>query len=358
MTPFTYQSLPARVVFGWGTLGQVADEVRRLPAARAMIVATPEQTVAADALADRLDTLVAGVFAEAAMHTPVAVSERATATAQAVGADCVVAIGGGSAIGLGKAVALRTGLPQIAVPTTYAGSEATPIIGQTDNGRKLTTRDMAVLPRAIVYDVALTTTLPPAMTANSGMNAVAHAVEALYARDRNPLIGLLAADGGRAMANGLRRLATNGTDAEGRSDALYAAWACGTCLGAVGMALHHKLCHVLGGSFGLPHAETHAVVLPHAVAYNGPAIAPALRILAEVLGCEDAAAGLQALGRTAGAARSLAGIGLAERDLDRAADLAVADPDWRPRPIERAGIRALLADAFAGADVRSPVAQD
>lgn len=222
-------------------------------------------------MADRLDGLATGVFDEAAMHTPTDVTERGLARARDLGADCLVALAGGSTTGLGEAIALRTDLPQVVVPTAYAGSEATPIPGETEGGRKTTRRSPKVLPEVVVYDVDLTLTLPVGLPVTSGFNAVAHAVEALYAEEANPVISMLAEAGIVALARALPRIAAEPRDREARSDALHSAWTCGTCLGSVGMALHHKLCHVLGGRFDPPHAETHTVVPPHAVAYNAPA---------------------------------------------------------------------------------------
>ncbi|MBV8399756.1 MAG: maleylacetate reductase, partial [Acetobacteraceae bacterium] len=251
--------------------------------------------------------------------------------------------------GLGKAIALRTDLPQVVIPTTYAGSEATPILGETEGGRKTTQRSPQILPEVIIYDVDLTLTLPPALSVTSGMNAIAHAVEALYAQEANPVISMLAEAGIAAIARALPRIVTNPRDPEGRSDALYGAWLCGTCLGSVGMALHHKLCHVLGGTFDLPHAETHTVVLPHAVAYNAAAAPEALaRVARAVETTKNAAQGLFDLARNLGAPTSLREIGMPESGLDEAADLAVASPYWNPRPIERDAIRALLDDAWQG----------
>jgi len=345
---FVYTALPARVIFGSGTLGQVADEIRRLRCQRALVLSTPQQRTAAETLAASLGSLCVGVFADAAMHTPVEVTERALAALRERAADCTVALGGGSTTGLGKAIALRTDLPQIVVPTTYAGSEATPILGETEAGRKTTQRSMKVLPETIVYDVDLTMTLPAALSAASGVNAIAHAVEALYAQDGNPVTSELAEQGISALARALPRIVKDPGDRDARSDALFGAWACGTCLGAVGMALHHKLCHTLGGSFDLPHAETHTIVLPHAVAYNAPAAPEAMRRIARALGVADAAQGLFDFARSLGLATALADIGMPKNGLDRAADLAVANPYWNPRPIERAGVRALLVDAFHG----------
>lgn len=356
MGPFTYTALPARVVFGFGTLALVGDEIRGLGCSRALVLSTPQQRGEAEALAERLGSLAAGVFAQAAMHTPTDVTERAVAAVHELRADCTVAVGGGSTTGLGKAIALRTDLPQIAVPTTYAGSEATPILGETRDGSKTTQRTLKALPEVIVYDVDLTLTLPAALTATSGLNAIAHAVEALYARDGNPLVSSIAEQGIVALARALPVLARDPRHREARSDALYGAWACGTCLGSVGMALHHKLCHVLGGSFDLPHAETHAIVLPHAAAYNALAAPDAMARVATALGEPDGPDGLFQLARRLGVPASLGAIGMAEADLDRAADLAVANPYWNPRPVERQAVRALLDDAYHGRPPKPAIA--
>jgi alcohol dehydrogenase class IV len=290
----------------------------------------------------------AGVFAEAEMHTPVGVTERAMAYAKDLAVDGIVAVGGGSTTGLGKAIALRTDLPQIVVPTSYAGSEMTPILGETRDGLKTTQSSPKVLPETVIYDVDLTLTMPPLLSATSGLNAIAHAVEALYARDRNPIISLMAQEGIRSLAQALPRIKNDAHDVEARTDALYGAWLCGTCLGAVGMALHHKLCHTLGGTFNLPHAETHAVILPHAVAYNASAEPEAMAQIARALGAKDAAAGLFELAGALGVRRSLRDIGMPQDGIDRAADLATTNPYWNPRPVEREAIRGLIARAFAG----------
>jgi alcohol dehydrogenase class IV len=262
--------------------------------------------------------------------------------------DGTVAVGGGSTTGLGKAIALRTDLPQLVLPTTYAGSEMTDILGETEAGRKKTIRDRKVVPETIIYDVELTITLPVRLSVASGMNGLAHAVEGLYARDGNPILSLMAEEGIRALGSALPRISKSPGDRSARRLALYGAWLCGTVLAGTAMALHHKLCHVLGGSFDLPHAETHAVVLPHAVAYNAAAVPEAMSRVARALGVGSAPAGLFDLTRKTGAPVSLRELGMAETDLDRAADLAVADPYWNPRPIERDAIRQLLADAWYG----------
>jgi alcohol dehydrogenase class IV len=348
MEPFVYQAQPQRVVFGSGTLAAVGEEITRLGRSRALILSTPQQQATVEALARELGPLCGGVFSGAAMHTPVEVTEKALTYVAALRVDCVVALGGGSTTGLAKAIALRTELPQIVIPTTYAGSEATPIIGETKHGRKTTQRTPRVLPAVVIYDVELTMSLPPALSVTSGMNAIAHAVEARYARERNPVISLLAAEGTRALIGALPRIVANPKDRDARSDALFGAWACGTCLGNVGMALHHKICHVLGGTFDLPHAETHTVILPHAVAYNEAAVGGLLDPIAQALGSKTAASGLYDLEAKLGAPRSLAAIGMPPDGLAKAADEIASSPYWNPRPVERDGVLRLLEDAFAG----------
>ncbi|WP_053160810.1 maleylacetate reductase [Pseudomonas sp. P1.8] len=348
MQPFIYNALPSRVIFGFGTLAQTADEIRALGCSRALVLTTPQQRDAGERLVAQLAELAVGLYDNATMHTPVEVTQDALAVVKRCGADCVVALGGGSTIGLGKAIALHTDLPQIVIPTTYAGSEATPIIGQTENGLKTTQRTLKVLPEVIIYDVELTLSLPAQMTVTSGLNAIAHAVEALYSKDANPLISSLAEQGIAAIGRALPHIHVNPQDREARSDALFGAWACGTCLGAVGMSIHHKLCHTLGGSFNLPHAETHTVILPHATAYNAAAAPEAMARIARALGVENAAQGLFDLAFKHGAPTRLADIGMQAKDVTRAVEIACASPYWNPRPIESAAIGELLDNAFNG----------
>ncbi|MEQ9813824.1 MAG: maleylacetate reductase [Azospirillaceae bacterium] len=348
MHAFTYDGLPARVVFGLGAIDRLPGEVERLGAARALVLSTPEQRETAEDVASRLGGRAAGVFDQARMHVPVAVAQAAREEARRLGADACVAVGGGSTIGLGKAIALEFGLPVIAVPTTYAGSEMTPIWGLTEDGIKKTGRDARVLPKAVVYDPALTVSLPAGVSAASGMNAIAHCVEALYAEDRNPIISMIAEEGIRALGRSLPGVVRDPADLEARSDAFYGSWLAGTALGAVGMALHHKLCHTLGGSFDLPHAETHTIVIPHATAFNRAAAPEAMARIAAALGAVDAAEGLYDLAVALGAPTRLADLGMAEADLDRAAEIATRNPYYNPRPIDREGIRSLLDDAWHG----------
>lgn len=345
---FTFENLPCRVVFGSGTLSAAADELQRLGAKRALVLTTPQQEAQGRKLGLSLGPLFAGIFPGATMHTPVEVTERGLAAVKDCDADCVVSLGGGSTTGLGKALALRTGVNQLCIPTTYAGSEMTPILGETKDGLKTTVHSNDVLPETVIYDVNLTLSLPPGLAATSGINAIAHAVEALYARDRNPVISLMAEDGIRALARALPAIMVRSDDRDARSEALYGAWLCGVCLGAVGMALHHKLCHTIGGTFDLPHAETHTILLPHAMAYNAPAVPEAAARVARAIGAPDAAQGLYDLARRLNAKLALRDIGMPQDGIDTAADLAVTNAYWNPRSLERDAIRDLIARAWSG----------
>ena len=348
MQSFVYDALPGRVVFGVGSLDTIADEVARLGVAKALVLATPPQRAQAEDVARRLGAAAAGVFAEAEMHVPIEVAARARDEARRLGADACVAVGGGSTTGLGKAIALTYGLPIIAVPTTFAGSEMTPIWGLTEDGIKKTGRDPKVLPKTVIYDPTLTLTLPAAIAGPSGMNAIAHCVEALYAENANPIISMMAEEGIRALARSLPEVIAQPASLEARGDAQYGAWLAGAALGSVGMALHHKLCHTLGGSFNLPHAETHTIVIPHATAYNRDAAPEAMGRIARAMGGDDPAGAIYDLGVAIGAKMALRDLGMTEADLDRAADIAVENPYYNPRPVTRAGIRALLDDAWHG----------
>jgi maleylacetate reductase len=349
MQTFVYENIPTRVVFGSGTIVRLRAEAERLGLQRVVVLSTPGKVDQARRAVAALGDLAAGMFAGAMMHTPVEVTDRALGVIRKANADGIVAIGGGSTTGLGKAIALRTDLPQIVVPTTYAGSEMTPILGETKDGVKTTQKNPKVLPEVVIYDVDLTLSLPARLSVTSGINAIAHGVEALYAQDRNPIVSLMAEEGIATLHGALPRIVVRPDDREARSDALYGAWLCGVCLGQVGMALHHKLCHALGGSFNLPHAETHTVVLPHALAYNAAAAPEAVARISRALGgAADPAVALYELAGRLGATRALKDLGMPENGIERAADLAVSNPYWNPTPIEHDAVRTLIARAWAG----------
>src|SRR5438270_5653313 len=315
MDKFTYVAMPMRVVFGAGAVAQLGAEVERLGAKRVLLISTPGRASMVREVAHGLQ--IAGIFDQAVMHTPIVQVEAARAMASSLEADCCIVVGGGSTIGFGKAIALSSSLPVLAVPTTYSGSEMTTIWGISEGGAKKTGRDPKVLPKCVIYDPQLTIDLPVATSAASGMNAIAHCCEALYAHDGNPLVSLVAEEGIRALAASLPIIAEAPRDLEARTSALYGSWLAGLSISTTGNAIHHKLCHVLGG-FGLPHAETHSIVLPHAMAYNAAAAPEAMRRIARALGIkagtETAPTGLWQLEQRLGLPMKLADIGMKETD--------------------------------------------
>jgi maleylacetate reductase len=357
VTVFTHDSLPNRIVFGVGAVDQVAGEVARLGVARALLIGSPSSGGVADGIAERLGARLAGRFDEVRQHVPEGLAAAARAHAKEIGADGVVAVGGGSATGLGKAVVVESGIPLLAVPTTYAGSEVTPIFGITGE-HKETGRDLRALPRVVVYDPALTTGLSPRVTATTGFNALAHCVEALYAPGANPVLGLHALEGIRSLGRGLPRAVADPDDLDARTITLYGAYLAGVALAGAGTALHHKLCHVLGGTFGLVHGECNSAVLAHVVAFNRDQVPGAITDVAAALrdvgvgsgaAAGDAAGALYDLAMRLGAPTSLRAIGMPEAGLDQAAELAVAETGTtNPRVPDVASLRALLQRAFDG----------
>jgi alcohol dehydrogenase class IV len=344
---FIYTPLSSRVIFGAGALGRVREEASLL-GARALVLSTPEQEGEGRRVLELLGDLGVGLFAQAAMHVPETVVEKALAEVSALKADFTVAIGGGSTTGLAKAISLATGLPSLVIPTTYAGSEVTPIWGITKNGLKTTGRDAKVLPRTVIYDPDLTLSLPASMSVTSGLNAIAHCMEGLYAVDGNPIISLMAEEGLRVLAASLPRIKADPQNKAAREGALYGCWLAGSVLGGASVALHHKLCHTLGGSFDLPHAETHTAVLPHAIAYNAPACPDAMARASRALGAEVPANALFQLGKTLGAEMSLGKLGMPEAGIARAAEIAVQNPYPNPRAVTQEGVAELLQRAWSG----------
>jgi alcohol dehydrogenase class IV len=352
---FEYDALPVRVIFGLGAAERkLAGIVDDLELRRVLVIASKPEEPLARRLLTPFSDRVAGVFTDVRPHVPVDVAEAARAAVARHGADAVLSIGGGSTTGTAKAVALTTGLPIVAVPTTYAGSEVTPVWGLTEAGRKTTGTDLRVLPRVVLYDPKLTTTLPPALSAVSGLNAVAHCVEAFWGPRANPVSSVMAEEGIRAMAAGLPGVVRDPGDLEARADVLYGAWLAGTVFATAGSGLHHKICHVLGGAYDLPHAEMHAVVLPHVMALVAPALPDVDARLSAALGAPvgtPAAAGLVALARRVGAPTGLREIGLGEDELDAAARLVAEQVPDR----SQAEIEALLSAAWHGEMPLTPV---
>lgn len=355
MQPFTFDQLPARIVFAPGALAQVGAEVDRLGGAHVMLVHDGATDAQATVIAEQLGPRMALRWSEVAQHVPVELAGRARDAATEHGIDVVVSIGGGSSTGLAKALALSHRLPIVAVPTTYAGSEQTTIYGLTGGQHKQTGKDPIVLPRVVVYDPELTLGLPGFVTGPSAFNALAHSVEALWAPGNNPITSALALEGVRAIARSLPTVMSEPSNVDARGDLLYGAALSGMALGATAAGLHHKLCHVLGGRFNLVHADAHSVVLPHALAFNAPALPDEMARLAEALGVggEDPAGALWDLAHRSQVPTRLADLSGSDGPMQRellgeAAATAAQEITVNPRPVTEADLLGILERAFDG----------
>jgi maleylacetate reductase len=350
MRDFVYEPAANRVVFGAGAArSRLSAELDRLGAGRVFVITGNSSPDAVAAILGPLGDRVIATFRGVQPHVPVAVAARVRTEVADADADCLLSIGGGSATGTAKAAALTSRLPIVAVPTTYAGSEVTAVWGLTDAGRKKTGTDPVVLPRTVIYDPELTVSLPTELTAASGLNAMAHSVEAFWAPGRNPVTSVLAAAAVLALRTGLTAVVADGTDLDAQAEVLYGAYLAASSFAVTGSGLHHKICHVLGGAFDLPHAQTHAIVLPHVLAFNAPYAPEAARALAEAFGRPDAVAGLRALTAQLGIPRGLRDLGMPVSGIDEAAGLIEpAIPADNPRPVSRADLVRLLQDAWSG----------
>ena len=358
MEPFARDTLPGRVVFGAGAARTaLAAEVARLGVSRVLLIPSGSEQSAARELTAPLADRIAGTFTGVRPHVPVEVADAARKQAAAVGADAVLSLGGGSATGTAKAVALTTGLPVIAVPTTYAGSEVTPVWGLTEGDRKTTGVDARVLPRLVIYDPELTASLPAPVSAASGLNAMAHGVEAFWAPGRNPVSSLTAGEAIRVLAAALPAVLRDGADIGARGDLLYGAYLAGSTFAVTGSGLHHKICHILGGRYDLPHAQTHAIMLPYVLAFNAPGAPDAARQIGRALAGAglgaDPAAALQRLAGQLGLPRGLREIGFGEEQIAEAARLIEpVVPADNPVPADAAALEGLLRRAWAGDPLR------
>ncbi|MEU5041623.1 MULTISPECIES: maleylacetate reductase [Streptomyces] len=349
---FTHETLPQRVVFAAGeSPAAVAAEVEALGGSKVMLIASDRERELADPIAKELPVVLR--HEEVVMHVPVEVVGRALRAAVDAGADILVSVGGGSTTGLAKAVALTTGLPIVAVPTTYAGSEATNVWGLTEGETKTTGVDDKVLPASVVYDASLLTTLPGEMTVASGLNAMAHCVDSMWGPRADPIDRALAQEGIRALATGLPAVADDSTSTEGIEQTLYGAYLAAVAFASAGSGMHHKICHVLGGMFNLPHAQTHAVVLPYVLAFNAPHAPEAEARIAQALGTvfstRTASAGLAALRQALDAPRALRDYGMPEDGIAKAlGPIIKAIPANNPTPVTYSNLTALLHAAWAG----------
>jgi alcohol dehydrogenase class IV len=350
MINFSYKALPWNIVFGAGALKKLPEELDKLGYSRALVLATPQQTAQGQDLVKLLGDRAVGLFDQAVMHVPAETVALAVKEVDRLNADCSVSIGGGSTTGLGKALALKLDLPNIAIPTSYAGSEMTNIWGITENERKVTGRDDRVVPTLTLYDPELTMTMPPQFAGPSGLNAMAQAAVNIASGEVNPIVTMMAVDAVRALSNSLPIVISDPGNVDARAEALYGASLAGGSLGMGTTGLHHRLCHTFGGTFNTPHAETHTILLPHCVAYNAASTAEGTRRLASAMGVKNAALGIFELAKTVGAFTALKDIGIKESDLDRAAAVATETPVNNPEPVTTERVRALLQNAYEGAE--------
>lgn len=349
---FAHQTLAQRVRFATGaaTIG-VAEEVALLAGERVLLLAAESEAELAMRIAERLPGV--RLHDEVAMHVPVPVAERARAVAEEHRADVLVSVGGGSTTGLAKAVALTTGLPIVAVPTTYAGSEATPVWGLTEEGKKTTGTDLRVLPRVVVYDADLTLSLPIELSIASGINAMAHCIDSMWAPASDPIDRALAGEGIRTLATGLVTIKQDPQDREGREQTLYGAYLSAVAFASAGSGLHHKICHVLGGRYDLPHAQTHAVVLPHVLAFNAPNSHEAEDRIADALDTGFSIDGLIDLCDELEAPRALRDLGMTREQIAPAVEEVLAGlPEGNPTEVTHDNLTTLLTDAWEGRDPR------
>lgn len=345
---FEHETKGQRVLFGSGRgAGHLGAEIARLGSDMPLVIAgTRHQKLITEA-----GLAGATRYSRTVEHVPIGVADDARSVANSSGNDLLIAVGGGSATGLAKAVALTSGLPIVAVPTTFAGSEATDTWGLTEHGRKRTGTDATVLPVTVIYDAELLAGLPVGLAAASGLNAVAHCVDSMWGPRTDPINAALAMEGLRALRSGLPGVLSGESDAT--ELALSGCYLAAVAFTSAGSGLHHKICHVLGGAFGLPHAATHAIVLPHVLAFNAPYAATAVARIATALGDVDASDGLDRLRTSLHAPRALREVGLQHDDIPAAAMLILGEvPRTNPRPVDRAVLTDLLYAAWSGRDPR------
>ena len=347
--PFTYSGLPYRVLHGPGCVAALGDELDRVGARRAMFCCTSRRRAAIEALADRTGDRIAGICDKARIFVPRDAVETGRKAATDLGADCLISYGGGSSVGLAKAIALELDIPIISIATTYSGSETTALQGIVGrDGVRTNYRSMRMLPKCLIYDAELTVALPLDISIPSGFNAISHAISSFLGESANPVAELFAEAGIAAMSSALAEISEDPANIDARGRALYGSWLCGLTVMSAGTTIHHKIVHVLGTGYGLPHGPTHAVVLPHSTAYNRDAAPEAMRRIARALGGADPSDALFRLLERSGAATSLKDLGLPCLTLDEVADKIMIDRYFNRRTYERDAIRALLDDAWHG----------
>lgn len=350
---FEHVTLGQRVLFGTGKAAEnLAAEVRRFGAQRVMVIASESEAAIAGQVTAGIEAALN--YDDVAPHVPIEKAEKARTAAAEHGIDLLVCVGGGSTTGLAKAIALTTGLPIVAVPTTYAGSEATNVWGLTEAARKTTGVDDKVLPATVIYDAGLTLSLPVELSVASGLNGMAHCIDSMWGPRVDPINQALAAEGIRALNQGLPGIVQDPAGLEGREQSLYGAYLSAVAFASAGSGMHHKICHVLGGTWNMPHAQTHATVLPYVLAFNAPAAPDAAGRIAAAFGTTDAVDGLNRLRERLDAPKALKDYGFAEENIAEAVDLILpVIPASNPRPATKENLATLLRAATAGDDPKT-----
>ncbi len=343
--PFTFTSVPMRVRFGAGAAATLGNELDRHRISRALVLCSPARAETAARLTAAAEQRVA-LCDQAVPNMPRAAYDAILADLQANQADGFVVIGGGSPIGLAKAIAAVTRLPYVAIVTTYSGSEMSPGWYLGVGAERTGGSDLAALPATTIYDPDLTLDLPASVSAASGMNAMAHAVETLYGPDLNPVTATLAEEAIRRLGSALPEIVRDPRSAAARSDALYAAWLAGAFRATAG--LEHALAQRVRQWFGLDHAHTHAVMLPYAVAFNRAHAPAAMERVERALGVADAAQGLYQMNLRLGLAAGLKHLGMRQDDIPKAAAVVSAVKFPNPRPVTSGDLLDLITAAYAG----------
>jgi maleylacetate reductase len=347
---FTYHSDPVRIVFGTGAIAALRAEADLHKISRLLVLCSPTRTDLARRLIEPVADRCLGFCETAGQTMPRAAFDRIVADIKRHQANGFIVIGGGSPIGLAKAVAATTGIAYIAIVTTYSGSEmaARWYVGVADD--RVNGESVAALPATAIYDPELTLDLPPVVSAASGMNAMAHAVESLYGIDTNPVVQTMAEEAVRLLGLSLPRIVRNPRDIAARTDALYAAWLAGNFRAKVG--LEHAIAQRVRQWFNLEHARTHAIATPYAVGFNAAAALDAMRRIERALGVDDAARGLYDLNVKLGLPPGFKDLGLKESDIGKAVDVVSAVKIIHPRPVSKADLLNVIGQAYAGAPPR------
>lgn len=343
-----YNATPSSIIFGAGTLSRVAEAVEAHGARRAVVVSTPGRQGLAQRVVSLLGDRCCGIIPEAVSQVPIELARRGRKLAAEMEADCIVSVGGGASVGLGKGIGLEYAKPIVAIPTTYSGSEMTGFCGITIDGVKRMHKSLDMLASTVIYDPELSVGLPLDVSMASAMNALAHCVDSVYVSTISPIILSAAHEGAAVLMHAMPRVAANPSDIAARTDLLYGAYLAGAALTG-GFAYQHGVAHTLGGSFGIAHGLSHALVLPHVASYNMRHAPGQLGRLARSMGVPAIGPAIFDILKTVGLPTSLAEVGFRESDIERAAAITVeTDNGLNPGPVSIDDVRALLKDALEG----------